>query len=62
MPDDYLDQYVPNILAVSDEDISRMARDYLPLDQMVLVLVGDLAVIGDDVRALPEVAAAEVRE
>ncbi|OLF80885.1 hypothetical protein AWH62_14295 [Maricaulis sp. W15] len=62
LPDDYLDQYVPNILAVSDEDISRMARDYLPLDQMVLVLVGDLAVIGDDVRALPEVAAAEVRE
>ncbi|MFY0638225.1 M16 family metallopeptidase [Maricaulis maris] len=62
LPDDYLDQYVPNILAVSDEDISAMARDYLPLDQMVLVLVGDLSVIGEDVLALPEVAAAEIRE
>jgi len=62
LPDDYLDQYVPAILAVSDEDISAIAREYLPLDQMVLVLVGDLSLIGDDVRALPEVAAAEIRE
>ncbi len=62
LPDDYLDQYVPDILAVSDEDISAMARNYLPLDRMVLVLVGDLAVISDEVRALPEVAAAEIRE
>lgn len=62
LPDDYLDQYVPAILAVGDEEISAIAREYLPLDQMVLVLVGDLSLIGEDVRALPEVAAAEIRE
>tara|TARA_R110000868_G_scaffold76499_4_gene219921 strand:+ start:8766 stop:10184 length:1419 start_codon:yes stop_codon:yes gene_type:complete len=54
LPEDYLDTYVPNILAVSDAEISRIATDYLPLDQMVLVLVGDLSLIADDVRALPE--------
>ena len=58
LPEDYLDTYVPNILAVSDEDISQMARQYLPLDEMVLVLVGDLSLIGDDVRALPELQGA----
>jgi zinc protease len=54
LPDDYLDSYVPNILAVSDADISLMARQYLPLEEMVLVLVGDLSLIGEDVRALPQ--------
>jgi len=60
LPADYLDTYVPNILAVSDEDISRMAREYLPLDTMVLVLVGDLSLIGDDIRALPELQGAHL--
>tara|TARA_R110000868_G_scaffold56449_1_gene174589 strand:+ start:12862 stop:14295 length:1434 start_codon:yes stop_codon:yes gene_type:complete len=59
LPDDYLDSYVPNILAVSDADISRMASEYLPLDRMVLVLVGDLSLIGDDIRALPELRDAQ---
>ena len=54
LPADYLDTYVPRILAVSDDEISLMARQYLPLDEMVLVLVGDLSLIGDEVRALPE--------
>ena len=54
LPDDYLDNYVPNLLAVSDADISAVASQYLPLDQMVLVLVGDLATIQDEVMALPE--------
>lgn len=35
-----------------------MAREYLPLDNMVLVLVGDLSLIGDDIRALPELQGA----
>lgn len=54
LPEDYLQAYVPGLLAVSDEDISRVASDFLPLDQMTLVLVGDLDTIRDDVMALPE--------
>ncbi|WP_203294778.1 M16 family metallopeptidase [Maricaulis parjimensis] len=60
LPADYLDQYVPDILAVSDEAISQTARDYLPLDQMTLVLVGDLALIEEDVLALPQLAGADI--
>lgn len=58
LPADYLDTYVPNILAVSDEQISQSASQYLPLDAMVLVLVGDLSLIEADVRALPELQGA----
>lgn len=60
LPDDYLNNYVPNILAVSDADISAVASQYLPLDQMVLVLVGDLATIQADVQALPELDGARI--
>lgn len=60
LPADYLDTYVPRILAVSDDEISQMARQYLPLDEMVLVLVGDLSLIGDEVRALPELQNAHI--
>lgn len=60
LPDDYLEAYVPNILAVSDEEISETARTYLPLDRMTLVLVGDLETIQADVLALPELEGARI--
>ena len=56
LPDDYFDTYVPSVMAVSNEDISRVASTYLDLDQLVLVVVGDMAVVEDQVRALPELA------
>ena len=62
LPQDYLDQYVPHILAVSDEAISQTARRYLPLERMTLVLVGDLATIREEVLALPQLADAEIIE
>ncbi|WP_300545827.1 pitrilysin family protein [Maricaulis sp.] len=60
LPQDYLDRYVPRILAVPDAAISDAARTYLPLDEMTLVLVGDLDLIREDVLALPQLAGAEV--
>jgi zinc protease len=54
--DDYLENYVPSLMAVSNDDISRVANEYLDLDQLVLVIVGDIAMIEDQVRALPELA------
>ena len=62
LPQDYLDQYVPHILAVSDEAISQTARRYLPLERMTLVLVGDLETIREEVLALPQLADAEIIE
>ncbi|MBO6730491.1 MAG: insulinase family protein, partial [Maricaulis sp.] len=56
LPDDYLENYVPSLNAVTNDDISRVASTYLDLDNVVLVVVGDLAVIEEQVRALPELA------
>ncbi len=49
---DYFNQYVQRILAVTREDVQRVARQYLDPDKMAIVLVGDRAVIEDGVRAL----------
>lgn len=59
LPDDYLETYVERINAVSNADISAVAAEYLQPDQMVLVLVGDLAVIEEGLRAFPQLADAE---
>ena len=56
LPDDYLESYVPSLNAVTNDDISRVASTYLDLDNVVLVVVGDVAVIEEQVRALPELA------
>lgn len=56
LPEDYLQNYVPSLLAVTNDDISRIATEYLDYDNLVLVVVGDLGVIEDEVRALPELA------
>lgn len=60
LPADYLDTYVPRVLAVTDAGISAVANTYMPLDRMVLVVVGDLDVIADEVLALPQLAGARV--
>ncbi len=57
LPDDYLDTYVPNILSVTDEDIARVTTTYLDPSQVMLVVVGDLASIEDEIRALPNLEA-----
>ncbi len=49
---DYFNQYVQRILAVTREDVQRVARRYLDPDKMAIVLVGDRATIEDVVRAL----------
>jgi predicted Zn-dependent peptidase len=60
LPEDWLEAYVPAVTAVSDADISTMAREHLAIDRMILVAVGDLDAIESDIRALPELADAPV--
>ncbi|WP_421792507.1 M16 family metallopeptidase [Hyphobacterium sp.] len=59
LPNDYLETYVDNINSVSNADISAVAAEYLQPDQMVLVVVGDLATIEEGLRAFPQLADAE---
>jgi len=59
LPEDYLETYVDRINAVSNGDISSVASEYLQPNQMVLVVVGDLATIGEGLQAFPQFADAE---
>ena len=45
LPDDYYQQYGKAITAVMKEDVVRVARKYIPLDQLALVIVGDRTAI-----------------
>lgn len=53
LPRDWLENYVPATLAVTNAQISEAARR-LPLDKMTLVVVGDLKVVTPQLQALPE--------
>jgi predicted Zn-dependent peptidase len=54
LPPDWLSRYVPSVLAVGGSDMQRLARDTLPLDKATLVVVGDLAKVEPQLKALPE--------
>jgi zinc protease len=61
LPDAWLTDYVKHVYAVTPEQVSKAARDYLPPSKMTMVVVGDLKKIGADVRAIPQVKAAAKR-
>jgi predicted Zn-dependent peptidase len=44
-PADYWDTYPEKIAAVTAEDVQRVARKYIPVDNVVIVAVGDAAKI-----------------
>ncbi len=52
LPDRYFNQYVERILAVSKEDVQRVARQYIAPESMAVIVVGDRATIEDGIRAL----------
>jgi predicted Zn-dependent peptidase len=41
LPDTYLTNFVQNVLAVTPQDVQRIARQYLKSEQMAIVVVGD---------------------
>ena len=43
LPDTYLTNYVQNVLAVTPQDVQRIAREYLKSEKMAIVVVGDKA-------------------
>ena len=50
LPDDYWDTYPEKIMAVTAADVERVARKYVPFDNLQVVVVGDGAKIRDLLR------------
>ncbi|MCI0693065.1 insulinase family protein [candidate division KSB1 bacterium] len=52
LPDDYFNNYIQRILAVTKEDVERVAKKYLDPEKVAVIVVGDRAKIEKAVRAL----------
>ncbi|MGA2255490.1 MAG: pitrilysin family protein, partial [Thermoguttaceae bacterium] len=53
LPDDYFNTVVPGVRAVTAADTTRVAKEYLDLDRLAIVVVGDRAKIESELRKLP---------
>ncbi len=53
LPDDYFNTVVPGVMAVTADDVLRVAKKYLPLDRLTVVVVGDRKAIEPALRKLP---------
>ena len=54
LPADWVTAYVPRVMAVTNAQMQQSARERLPLDKMTLIVVGDLAKVEPQLKALPE--------
>ncbi len=52
LPDNYWDNYMDNVSRITGEMASQAARDHIHPDALLIVVVGDLAVIEEDIRDL----------
>lgn len=46
-PESYWDQYTAKVMAVSADDVERVAKKYIPVDTAQIIAVGDAAKIGE---------------
>ena len=53
LPANWLETFVPGVLATTPEQMQELARRQMPLDRMTVVVVGDLSQIEPQVRAIP---------
>jgi predicted Zn-dependent peptidase len=47
LPEDYWDTYTAKVMAVGAEDVQRVAKKYVPLDNIRIIAVGDASKIGE---------------
>lgn len=52
LPHDFVQQQAQIINTISQEDINRLARQHLPVDRMVILVVGDKSRVEDSIREL----------
>ena len=60
LPPEFLLRWVANMYAVTPQQVTDIARQYIVPARMTIVIVGDLKKIGDSVRALPELQGARM--
>jgi predicted Zn-dependent peptidase len=51
LPDDYYQQYTKRIAAITKDDVLRMAKQYVTVDKLDIVIVGDRKVIEGPLKA-----------
>jgi len=51
LPDDYYQQYAKRIAAVTKDDVVRVAKQYVTVDKLAIVIVGDRTVIEAPLKA-----------
>jgi zinc protease len=51
LPDDYYQQYTKSISAVTKADVVRVAKQYIDVDRLAIVIVGDQSVIEGPLKA-----------
>jgi predicted Zn-dependent peptidase len=54
LPANWLESYIPGVLAVEPPAMQALARETLPIDKATIVVVGDLAKVRPQLMALPE--------
>jgi predicted Zn-dependent peptidase len=63
LPDRYFEEFVPNVHAVTGDDVSRVARLYIDPARLATLIVGDRIAIGESLAELglgdPAVLAAD---
>ena len=50
LPDNYYQQYTKSIMAITADDVVRVAKNYLDLDHLAIVVVGDRKAIEEPLR------------
>ena len=51
LPDDYYQQYAKKIAAITRDDVLRVAKQYVTVDHLAIVIVGDKSVIEGPLKA-----------
>lgn len=51
LPDDYYQQYAKNVSAVTKEDVLRVAKQYIDLNHLAIVIVGDRSAVEASLKA-----------
>jgi zinc protease len=52
LPDDYFTTFVPRVLAIGQEDVTRVAQDHLAPERLLTVIVGDRDKVGPALEGL----------
>jgi predicted Zn-dependent peptidase len=51
LPEDYYEMYAKNVSAVTKEDLARVAKQYIDLSHLAIVIVGDRATVEAPLKA-----------